>query len=240
MSAPTGAQNWTKRVDQVGIDAGPRGGVVGPQDGERGDAAGGGGRGQPLEPLVAGGVGVVLDVEPGQAQDGAGEVEGRDDGDRLGDEEVVAPLLAQAQQEEGRGGAEADGVAQAVELAAELAGGPRQPGGVAVEYVEEHGDEDQGRAEHEVVVDVVCAHRAVEADLAGVGDGGEAAHAVAEGQQRRQDGNPFHGGLGSRRYSIRVEEIRLRYRVRRKIAREKASHRKIRREFTRRAGQRVG
>src|SRR5262249_17905060 len=58
--------------------------------------------------------------------------------------------------------------------------------------IEHHGQDDEPAAEREVVV-VGGRGRVKAADTAGVGDGGEAADGVAQGQQRRQDGNTFHG-----------------------------------------------
>ena len=83
-------------------------------------------RREPLEALVAGRVGGVFDVEPCQTKDGTGEVECRDDGDGLGDDGMIVPFLAQTQKQKRRGGTKADGIAQAIELPAELAGRARQ------------------------------------------------------------------------------------------------------------------
>ena len=101
------------------------------------------------------------------------------------------PGRTEPQQQERRRGAEADGVAQAVELRAELAGGARQAGHVAVQRVEDHGGDDQpaGQCQEELVgVSLVGL-----ADFTEVGNSGKTADRVSQGEQRRQDGDFLHG-----------------------------------------------
>src|SRR5688572_25152019 len=100
---------------------------------------------------------------------------------------MAAPLLPQSEKQKGGGGAETDGIAEAVELAAELAGGSREPGRVAVEHVENHSQQDQSRAEQKVVGNDLLGLRPVEVDLARVGDGGKPTDSVAQSQQGCQD-----------------------------------------------------
>ena len=112
-------------------------------------------------------------------------VEGCDYGKGLPDERRV-PVLPHPEKQERRRHTKADGVAQAVQLAAEIAGGLRQPRRVAVQGVEDHGGEDQQGTVAEV--DLV----GLGADVAGDGNGREAADCVAEGQESRQNGYLSH------------------------------------------------
>src|SRR5947209_5502964 len=77
------------------------------------------------------------------------------------------------------------------QFGAELAGGARQPGGVAVEGVEDHGGQDEPPAPGEVWVAAEPHVRA--ADAAGADDGQEATDAVAQRQRGRKEGESFHG-----------------------------------------------
>src|SRR5262245_24494222 len=107
------------------------------------------------------------------------------------------PTRTELEEYERRRDAEADGVAQAVELAAELARRLGQPGDVAVEHIEDHGSNDQpaGDREEEIIVRFCLGGN----DLACKGDGDETADAIAERQQGRDDCNLAHGVRLNRR-----------------------------------------
>ena len=100
---------------------------------------------------MAGGIRRVVNVEAGQPQERARHVDRGNPGQELVHQRLLAHLLAHLQQQERRGHAEADGIAQAVQFAAELAGRARQPGDVAVQHVEDHGDQDEPARRGEII-----------------------------------------------------------------------------------------
>ena len=86
-------------------------------------------------------VGVRFDVEPGQAQRRAADEDSRDAPNRLVVQ--VGKLRTHFHEQDRRREAERNKVAQAIELRAEIAGAAREPGDLAIDGVEQHGEQDQ-------------------------------------------------------------------------------------------------
>ena len=121
----------------------------------------------------------LLHVEPGEAQGAAHQEEERD--------QPPDPRKASkrpAVGEQGRSHAEGDDVGQAVELAAELAGGPGQARDAAVQHVEHDGPADERGGLREPTVE-------------GLDDGPEAQEQVPDGEQAGQDGGARAGNGGA-------------------------------------------
>src|SRR3990172_7320425 len=129
---------------------------------------------------------VGLDVEAGQPQGGADHIQRRQH-----PEDLAGERRAELQQQKGRRDAEADDVAEAIEVAPELGGNFGQAGHSAVEHVEQHGGEDQPASGGQQLQDLIVA--GVGGNLGGEGDGREAADPVAEGKEGRDDGDRLHG-----------------------------------------------
>ena len=84
---------------------------------------------------------------------------------------------------------ETDGVAQAVELGAELTGLFRPPRGPAVEHVEHHRQKDQeGGNQQALSVGAAPPHTLGKPDLGGKSNRAEAANGIAQREHRRQNG----------------------------------------------------
>ena len=101
------------------------------------------------------------------------------------------PARTHLQDQKRRRDAEADGIAEAVQLPAELAGRLRKTGDGTIENIEDHRQDDEPAGHHEGIIDrtrFFARH-----DLAGHRDGDEPADAVAQSQQRRHHRDPFHG-----------------------------------------------
>ena len=122
----------------------------------------------------------------------AHHIEGGDGREDLVQQRLIA-AGADLKQDECGGRPEADGVAQAIELHAEVARRFRDTRHVAIERVKDHGADDEPTAQGKIEFRI--GGGLVVADLAGRGDGGKATHGVSQGQQRWNDGDLLHGAI---------------------------------------------
>src|SRR5581483_1705742 len=96
-----------------------------------------------------------------------------------------------AQHQKGRRGSEANGIAEAVQLHAEGAGGFGEAGHVTIQGVEYHRADDEPAAQRKVIVSLVDGLGL--ANFTGHRDGREAADGIPQGEQGGNNSNSFHG-----------------------------------------------
>src|ERR1019366_9438418 len=115
--------------------------------------------------------------------------------------------------------AEGDDVAEAVELAAEIAGRLGEACDVAIEQVEDHAEEDEPASPGEV--GIVGGAGNIQ-DLAGEDDGDKAANAVAQSQQGWQHSDFLHDELPGARVGDTVTIAGAETSCQRKVPRSQA------------------
>ncbi len=189
------------------------GGIEGGEENDGGgDDGGGAGGGHSTKIHVGGDFMFVNDVETGETESGAGDIESGDDPEESAPDVVgkgagevrergasadrgwfAEKFSDEADGEEGGGDAEGDHVGQRVEFRAEIRRGAGNAGDETVEHIEDHGGEDEVTRESECTVRIrrvfgdYSAVRVKITVTGGIVDGGESAQAVPEREHRRQE-----------------------------------------------------